>query len=65
MLGARVVHADFVDKVKGTLAYADDWHMPGMLHGKVVRSFDSSAKIVSIDTSDARSLPGVHAVLTA
>jgi CO/xanthine dehydrogenase Mo-binding subunit len=65
VIGTRAVHAEFPDKVKGTLAYADDWHMAGMLHGKVVRSFDSSARIVKIDTAEARSLSGVHAVLTA
>jgi nicotinate dehydrogenase large molybdopterin subunit len=64
VLGSRAVHADFVDKVKGTLIYADDWRMAGMLHGKVIRSYSASARILSIDTAEAESLPGVHAVLT-
>jgi CO/xanthine dehydrogenase Mo-binding subunit len=65
VIGTRAVHAEFVDKVKGTLAYADDWYMAGLLHGKVVRSYSASARIISIDTAEAEALSGVHAVLTA
>src|SRR5258705_13973777 len=36
-----------------------------MLHGRIVRSPYASARIVRIDTSAARALPGVIAVLTA
>src|SRR5690242_21504803 len=32
------VHRDFAEKVAGTLKYADDWTLPGMLHGVIVRS---------------------------
>lgn len=64
-VGTPAVHADFVDKVKGTLLYAADWHMAGMLHGKIVRAYVPSARILSIDTSEANALPGVYAVLTA
>ena len=31
-------HRDFVEKVAGTLRYADDWGFPGTLHGVVVRA---------------------------
>ena len=63
--GAPVHHRDFVEKVAGTLPYADDWGFPGMLHGVVVRAQLPSARIVAIDTSAARAVPGVRAVLTA
>ncbi|HEU4978295.1 MAG TPA: xanthine dehydrogenase family protein molybdopterin-binding subunit [Solirubrobacteraceae bacterium] len=56
---------DFEEKVAGALRYADDWALPGMLHGAVVRASLPSARIVSIDTEDARAVPGVRAVLTA
>lgn len=56
---------DFEEKVAGALRYADDWALPGMLHGAVVRSTLPSARIVSIDTAAARAVPGVRAVLTA
>jgi CO/xanthine dehydrogenase Mo-binding subunit len=58
-------HRDFVEKVAGTLRYADDWGFPGMLHGVVVRAQLPSARIVGIDTGAARAVPGVRAVLTA
>lgn len=59
------VHADFVEKVKGELKYADDWALPGMLEGVVVRAGIPCGRITSIDTAAARAVPGVHAVLTA
>ncbi len=62
---ARAPHRDFVEKVAGTLRYADDWAFPGMLHGVVVRAQTPSARILGIDVSAARSVRGVHAVLTA
>ncbi|HLH64414.1 MAG TPA: xanthine dehydrogenase family protein molybdopterin-binding subunit [Solirubrobacteraceae bacterium] len=58
-------HRDFVEKVCGTLPYADDWGLPGMLHGVVVRARLPSARIVSIDVRAARAVEGVHAVMTA
>jgi nicotinate dehydrogenase large molybdopterin subunit len=60
-----VPHRDFVEKVAGTLPYADDWGFPGMLHGVVVRARVPCARIASIDISAAREVPGVRAVLTA
>lgn len=65
VVGYSPAHHDFVDKVKGSLLYAADWRLPGMLHGKIVRSQLPSARITSIDVSAARALPGVVAVLTA
>jgi nicotinate dehydrogenase large molybdopterin subunit len=65
IVGTSPAHHDFVDKVKGSLLYAADWKLPGMLHGKVVRSLVPSARITSIDVSRAQALPGVVAVLTA
>src|SRR6201996_9019333 len=58
-------HRDFVEKVAGTLPYADDWGFPGMLHGVVVRARVPCARIARIDTSAAKAVPGVRAVLTA
>ncbi len=65
VVGTSPAHHDFVDKVKGSLLYAADWRLPGMLHGRVVRSPLPSARITGIDVSAARALPGVAAVLTA
>jgi xanthine dehydrogenase molybdenum-binding subunit len=52
------------DKIKGSARFADDYRFPGMLHARTKRANVPHAKIVSIDVSAARALPGVHAVLT-
>ncbi|MGD0983020.1 MAG: molybdopterin cofactor-binding domain-containing protein [Acidimicrobiales bacterium] len=49
--------------VKGNAAFADDIELRGMLYAKVLRSPHAHARIVAIDDSQARALPGVHAVL--
>ena len=56
---------DAADKVTGRSQYADDIHLPGMLHCKIHKSSRRHARIVSIDTSEAERLPGVRAVITA
>src|SRR5690606_41460599 len=43
---------------------AADHPLPGLLWGKTLHSPHPHARIVRIDTSAARALPGVHAVLT-
>lgn len=48
----------------GRATYVGDVVLPGMLHAATLRSPHAHAKIVSIDTSKAKALPGVHAVLT-
>lgn len=50
--------------VVGQGRYAADIHRQGMLHVALVASPYASAKILSIDTSQAMALSGVHAVLT-
>lgn len=45
--------------------YLDDINEPRQLHAAFVRSSHASARIVSIDTSPALSLPEVHAAFTA
>ena len=58
------MRVDALDKVRGATRYAADLTRPGMLWGKVLRSPLPHARIVAIDTSAARDLPGVHALLT-
>ncbi len=55
---------DAVKLVQGKPAYAADIEMRGLLHAKVLHSPFAHAEIVSIDTSAAKALPGVAAVLT-
>ena len=65
VLGTRPIRHDGLDKVTGHARYGADVHMPGLLHGKVLRSPHAHARIRSIDTSKAEALPGVQAVATA
>ncbi len=65
VIGTRPLRHDGVDKVTGRAQYGADIHLPGMLHGKVLRSPHAHARIVAIDTRRAAALPGVLAVVTA
>lgn len=65
VVGTRPVRHDGTDKVTGRALYGADVSLPGLLHGKVLRSPHAHARIVSIDTSRAAALPGVRAVVTA
>jgi 4-hydroxybenzoyl-CoA reductase alpha subunit len=53
-----------LDKSTGRAVYTDDIALPGMLHGKILRSPHPHARIVSLDTAAAAALEGVHAVVT-
>lgn len=64
VIGTRPIRHDGVDKVTGRAQYSNDIHLPGMLHGKVLRSPHAHARIVSIDVSAAEAYPGVTAVVT-
>ena len=50
--------------IRGRGNYTDDIVLPGMLHMEILRSPLAHARIVSIDTSRAWQIPGVHLVLT-
>ena len=58
------IRPDGFEKVTGGLKYLTDLTFPNMLYGKVLRSTYPHAKIVSINTSNAKQLAGVRAVLT-
>lgn len=59
------VRIDAVEKVTGKAVYTDDLRLPGMLHLKEVHCPFPHARIESIDTSAAETMPGVVLVLTA
>ncbi len=48
----------------GTAKYTNDLELAGMLHAAVLRSPYAHARILSVDTSEAKKLPGVYAVLS-
>lgn len=55
---------DAASKVTGRKAYVADMSLPGMLVGKLLLSDRAHARVVSVDASRARTMPGVHAVAT-
>ncbi len=64
-VGTSPIRPDGVPKVTGVAQYGADLVMPGMLHGRILRSPHAHARIRSIDTSKAAALPGVKAVVTS
>ena len=64
VVGQPLPKVDAVSKVTGRAIYADDMLPPRTLHCRILRSPHPHARILSIDTSAARRIPGVLAVIT-
>jgi xanthine dehydrogenase D subunit len=64
-LGEDTERPDGPDKAAGTFPFSSDLSADGMLIGRTLRSPHPHARIVAIDTSAARAMTGVRAVLTA
>jgi len=64
LVGRPLPKVDAATKVTGRALYADDIVLPRTLHCKILRSPHPHARILSIDTSGARRIPGVVAVIT-
>ena len=64
VVGTRPVRHDGTDKVTGRAVYGADIQLPGLLHGKILRSPHAHARIKSVDTERASAHPGVLAVVT-
>lgn len=64
-IGTRPIRPDGIEKVTGRAKFGADEVLPGMLHGRVLRSPHAHANIRSIDTSEAAAVPGVLGVVTA
>jgi carbon-monoxide dehydrogenase large subunit len=65
VVGTPVPRVEGPDKLTGQAQYTADFLLPGTLWATHVRSPHPHARIVSIDSSRAREVPGVRAVLTA
>jgi aerobic carbon-monoxide dehydrogenase large subunit len=50
--------------VTGRGRYTSDWNLPNQAHGFFLRADRAHAEIRSIDTAEARAMPGVLAILT-
>ena len=64
IVGQRIPKLDAAEKATGRSKYIQDVTLPGMLYGKILYSKYPHARIVNIDTSRAKKLQGVRAVLT-
>lgn len=64
IIGKSQRKVDGQGRVSGRTRFTDDIALPGMLHGKILRSPHPHARIVSVDGSEALAFPGVHGVVT-
>ncbi|MBI2364055.1 MAG: xanthine dehydrogenase family protein molybdopterin-binding subunit [Deltaproteobacteria bacterium] len=65
VVGTSPARKGGVERVIGKGIYGIDLMLKDQLHGGILRSQYAHAKIISIDTSEAKKIPGVHAVVTA
>ena len=63
-VGRSIPRGEGPNKVSGKAIYTADVILPGMLWGKVLRSPFPHARIVHVDAFRAKTLPGVHCVLS-
>ena len=64
VVGHAEPRSDGVEKVSGQALYTVDVNLPGMAHGKILRSPYAHARLIRVDASKAEQLPGVLAVIT-
>ncbi|MEH7118194.1 xanthine dehydrogenase family protein molybdopterin-binding subunit [Neobacillus vireti] len=63
VIGKSIIRKDALEKVTGRAKYTNDYKLNRTLSGKMVISPYGHAKIVSINTLEAREVPGVRAIL--
>jgi CO/xanthine dehydrogenase Mo-binding subunit len=63
-IGRAIPRLEARAKVTGRAEYVHNMRVPGMLYGKIFRSTVAHGRILSIDTSAAREMDGVYAVVT-
>jgi xanthine dehydrogenase molybdenum-binding subunit len=64
-MGSNLLRVDAMEKARGRALYVDDFNTEGMLHGGALRTPHPRARLLSLDVSAAKALPGVMAVATA
>jgi len=65
IVGQSITRVDARAKVTGEAKYPGDITMEGMLHAKILFAGRPHARILSIDTTEAETIPGVVAIFTA
>jgi len=64
VVGQPIPRVDIEPKILGKWQYVTDVRVPGMLHGRVVRPAGVGAKLMSVDDSAARKIPGYMQTVT-
>ena len=64
VIGRPELRVDGREKATGKAIYTVDVELPGMAHGKILRSPYAHAKLARIDCGKAEKLPGVYAAIT-
>jgi CO/xanthine dehydrogenase Mo-binding subunit len=64
-VGRSLPRLEAREKVTGRAEYTHTMRLPGMLYGKIFRSTVAHGRIKSIDTSEAKKVPGVYRVVTS
>jgi CO/xanthine dehydrogenase Mo-binding subunit len=62
--GVSAPRVDGIEKVTGKAIYTSDIQLPGMAYARILRSPVAHAKLIKVDASKAKELPGVIATLT-
>jgi xanthine dehydrogenase YagR molybdenum-binding subunit len=65
VVGKPLTRVDAYERVSGSAIYTLDLSLPDMLHAAIVRCPHAHARVTGVDTGQAESMPGVHAVITA
>jgi nicotinate dehydrogenase subunit B len=63
IVGKSIDRLDIPAKVDGRFVYMQDFKLPGMLHGRVIRPSGIGARLLSYDESSIRDIPGIVKVV--
>ena len=63
IVGKSQPRVDIPAKITGRFIYMQDFKVPGMLHGRVVRPVAIGAKLEGVDDSALKSIPGIVKVV--
>src|SRR5436309_3808690 len=62
VIGKPLLRPDVPAKCRGQHVYVQDFSLPGMLHGRVIRPPAVGAKLVSVDETSVHDIPAVRVV---
>ena len=63
VVGKSQARVDIPDKIMGRFTYMQDFKVPGMLHGRVVRPPAIGAKLENVDDGTVKKIPGIVKVV--